>query len=164
MTGSFVWGVFNMAQRSDPRDSNGFGIIYLSDAARLALQSRTMEEYVGREQEGGIVVCGDLSVWVKQKDATQTKQTASKRCVFMLVSLLPLLFSLSCDKLGLKASKTASWSCQDCSYGPWHPPVSLHFSDFTADDCCMASPKMLLDKMAHLPSHPHYSGHNISAY
>ncbi|GAA6094991.1 uncharacterized [Tachysurus ichikawai] len=52
MTGSFVWGVFNMAQRSDPRDSNGFGIIYLSDAARLALQSRTMEEYVGREQEG----------------------------------------------------------------------------------------------------------------
>lgn len=62
MTGSFVWGVFNMAQRSDPRDSNGFGIIYLSDAARLALQSRTMEEYVGREQEGGIVICGELGI------------------------------------------------------------------------------------------------------
>lgn len=98
-----------------------------------------------------------LAVWVKQKDVKQTKQTASEGCIHMLFFFSPHpVFSLSGDKLGLERSETPSWSCQDCSYGPWHPPVSLHFSDFTAADCC-TSTKMPLDETAHLPSDPFYT-------
>lgn len=42
MTDGFVWGVFNMAQRSDPSDSNRLQLIYLSDAGFPELESRTI--------------------------------------------------------------------------------------------------------------------------
>lgn len=109
-----------MAQRSDPRDSNGFGIIYLSDAARLALQSRTMEENVGREQEGGIVVCGELgirpspclsaarlAVWLKQKEEKQTKANSIQRVHLhaLLFSLLPFFPLSAVTNLALSSLK-----------------------------------------------------------